>query len=117
MSLKTFRGPSFETLLSRAQDDFGPDAMVLQSRTLYDPFGQQNFIVVAGDPRSVAETRETMTGPSRGGASRTAFSPRVAGSPRGAPLTIALVGYFVFLFKASDKEYREVIDEKFGNGK
>jgi flagellar basal body-associated protein FliL len=31
-------------------------------------------------------------------------------------LTIALVGYFVFLFKASDKEYREVIDEKF-NGK
>ncbi len=29
-------------------------------------------------------------------------------------LTIALVGYFVFLFKASDKEYREVIDEKFG---
>jgi hypothetical protein len=31
-------------------------------------------------------------------------------------LTIALVGYFVFLFKASDKEYRDVIDEKF-NGK
>ncbi len=29
-------------------------------------------------------------------------------------LTVALVGYFVFLFKASDKEYREVIDEKFG---
>jgi hypothetical protein len=29
-------------------------------------------------------------------------------------LTLALVGYFVFLFKASDKEYREVIDEKFG---
>jgi hypothetical protein len=27
-----------------------------------------------------------------------------------------LVGYFVFLFRASDKEYREVIDEKF-NGK
>ena len=26
------------------------------------------------------------------------------------------IGYFVFLFKASDKEYREVIDEKF-NGK
>jgi hypothetical protein len=24
-----------------------------------------------------------------------------------------LVGYFVFLFKASDTEYREVIDEKF----
>ncbi len=31
-------------------------------------------------------------------------------------LTVVLVGYFVFLFKASDKEYREVIDEKF-NGK
>ncbi len=31
-------------------------------------------------------------------------------------LTVALVGYFVFLFKASDKEYRDVIDEKF-NGK
>jgi hypothetical protein len=29
-------------------------------------------------------------------------------------LTIALIGYFVFLFRASDKEYREVIDEKFG---
>jgi hypothetical protein len=28
-------------------------------------------------------------------------------------LTIVLVGYFVFLFKASDKEYRDVIDEKF----
>jgi hypothetical protein len=33
-----------------------------------------------------------------------------------AVLTIALVGYFFFLFKASDKEYRDVIDEKF-NGK
>lgn len=31
-------------------------------------------------------------------------------------LTIALVGYFVFLFRASDKEYRDVVDEKF-NGK
>jgi hypothetical protein len=31
-------------------------------------------------------------------------------------LTAVLVGYFVFLFKASDKEYRDVIDEKF-NGK
>ena len=31
-------------------------------------------------------------------------------------MTVVLVGYFVFLFKASDKEYREVIDEKF-NGK
>ena len=30
-------------------------------------------------------------------------------------LTIVLVGYFVFLFKASDKEYREVIDEKFNS--
>jgi hypothetical protein len=31
-------------------------------------------------------------------------------------MTVVIVGYFVFLFKASDKEYREVIDEKF-NGK
>jgi hypothetical protein len=31
-------------------------------------------------------------------------------------LVVALVGYFVFLFKASDREYRDVIDEKF-NGK
>ena len=31
-------------------------------------------------------------------------------------LTVALIGYFVFLFRASDKEYKEVIDEKF-NGK
>ncbi len=31
-------------------------------------------------------------------------------------LAVALIGYFVFLFRASDKEYREVIDEKF-NGK
>jgi hypothetical protein len=32
-----------------------------------------------------------------------------------ALLTVALVGYFVFLFRASDKEYRDVIDEKFNN--
>jgi hypothetical protein len=32
-------------------------------------------------------------------------------------LTIALVGYFVFLFYASDREYRDVIDEKFGENK
>jgi hypothetical protein len=31
-------------------------------------------------------------------------------------MTAVIVGYFVFLFLASDKEYREVIDEKF-NGK
>jgi hypothetical protein len=31
-------------------------------------------------------------------------------------MAAVLIGYFVFLFKASDKEYREVIDEKF-NGK
>ena len=30
-------------------------------------------------------------------------------------MTAVLVGYFVFLFMASDKEYREVIDEKFNN--
>jgi hypothetical protein len=32
-------------------------------------------------------------------------------------MTVVLVGYFVFLFRASDKEYREVIDEKFNSGK
>jgi hypothetical protein len=31
-------------------------------------------------------------------------------------MIIVIVGYFVFLFRASDQEYREVIDEKF-NGK
>ncbi|MCB1432317.1 MAG: hypothetical protein KDK75_07645 [Alphaproteobacteria bacterium] len=31
-------------------------------------------------------------------------------------MALVLIGYFVFLFRASDKEYREVIDEKF-NGK
>ena len=30
-------------------------------------------------------------------------------------MTVVLVGYFVFLFKASDREYREVIAEKFGD--
>ncbi len=30
-------------------------------------------------------------------------------------MTAVLVGYFVFLFMASDKEYREVIAEKFNN--
>ena len=28
-------------------------------------------------------------------------------------LTVVIVGYFVFLFKASDREYRDVINEKF----
>jgi hypothetical protein len=32
-------------------------------------------------------------------------------------MAVVLIGYFVFLFRASDKEYREVIDEKFGSGK
>ena len=32
-------------------------------------------------------------------------------------MAVVLVGYFVFLFKASDREYREVIDEKFGSNK
>jgi cytochrome oxidase assembly protein ShyY1 len=34
-------------------------------------------------------------------------------------LTMGLVvlGYYVFLFRASDKEYRQVIAEKFGDGK
>ena len=31
-------------------------------------------------------------------------------------LTVVIAGYFIFLFRASDKEYRDVIDEKF-NGK
>jgi hypothetical protein len=31
-------------------------------------------------------------------------------------MVIVIVGYFVFLFRASDQEYKEVIDEKF-NGK
>ena len=30
-------------------------------------------------------------------------------------MTAVLVGYFVFLFKASEQEYREVIDEKFNS--
>jgi hypothetical protein len=30
-------------------------------------------------------------------------------------MTAVLVGYFVFLFVASDKEYRDVIDEKFND--
>ena len=32
-------------------------------------------------------------------------------------MIVFMVGYFVFLFRASDKEYRQVIDEKFGPGK
>jgi hypothetical protein len=32
-------------------------------------------------------------------------------------MAAVLIGYFVFLFRASDSEYREVIAEKFGNGK
>lgn len=32
-------------------------------------------------------------------------------------MTAVLVGYFVFLFVASDQEYREVIAEKFGDKK
>ena len=30
-------------------------------------------------------------------------------------MAAVLIGYFVFLFRASDKEYREVIAEKFGD--
>ena len=30
-------------------------------------------------------------------------------------MTVVIAGYFVFLFRASDKEYREVIDEKFNS--
>ena len=32
-------------------------------------------------------------------------------------MALVLIGYFVFLFRASDKEYREVIDEKFNDKK
>ncbi|MBI2718751.1 MAG: hypothetical protein HY245_10130 [Rhizobiales bacterium] len=32
-------------------------------------------------------------------------------------MIVVIGGYFVFLFRASDKEYREVIAEKFGDGK
>src|SRR6185295_2787452 len=32
-------------------------------------------------------------------------------------MTIVVVGYYLFLFGASDKEYRQVIAEKFGDGK
>jgi hypothetical protein len=31
-------------------------------------------------------------------------------------MTVVLLGYFIFLFRASDKEYRQVIAEKFGDG-
>ena len=30
-------------------------------------------------------------------------------------MTVVLIGYYVFLFRASDAEYREVIAEKFGD--
>jgi hypothetical protein len=33
-----------------------------------------------------------------------------------AVMTIVVLAYFIFLFRASDKEYREVIAEKFGDG-
>ena len=32
-------------------------------------------------------------------------------------MALLLIGYFVFLFRASKREYRDVIDEKFGDGK
>lgn len=32
-------------------------------------------------------------------------------------MAAVVIGYFVFLFKSSDTEYREVIDEKFGDKK
>jgi hypothetical protein len=34
-----------------------------------------------------------------------------------AVMALVLIGYFVFLFRASKREYRDVIDEKFGDGK
>ena len=32
-------------------------------------------------------------------------------------MAAVVIGYFVFLFRASDMEYREVIDERFGSKK
>ena len=32
-------------------------------------------------------------------------------------MAVVLIGYFVFLFRASKKEYQEVINEKFGGNK
>lgn len=32
-------------------------------------------------------------------------------------MSVVIIGYFVFLFRASDKEYRQVIAEKFGDSK
>jgi hypothetical protein len=32
-------------------------------------------------------------------------------------MAVVMIGYFVFLFRMSDREYREVIAEKFGDGK
>lgn len=32
-------------------------------------------------------------------------------------MAVVVIGYFVFLFRASDKEYRQVIAEKFGDSK
>ena len=32
-------------------------------------------------------------------------------------MVVAVVGYFVLVVRLSDKEYREVIEERFGNGK
>jgi len=32
-----------------------------------------------------------------------------------AIMTIVVLGYFIFLFRASDKEYKQVIAEKFGD--
>ncbi len=32
-------------------------------------------------------------------------------------MAFVIIGYYVFVFRASDKEYRDVIAEKFGDGK
>ena len=32
-------------------------------------------------------------------------------------MVIAVVGYFVLVVRLSDREYREVIEERFGNGR
>ncbi|HTO72534.1 MAG TPA: hypothetical protein VMJ30_01895, partial [Gemmatimonadales bacterium] len=92
MPLETYRGPSFEALLTRAQRDLGPDAVVVQSRSVVGPDGKAGYIVVAGDPKSVAATKEKVTRPAGNGASRTGFTPTGLKGRMGRPVSIALVG-------------------------
>lgn len=92
MPLETYRGPSFDALLARAQQDLGPDAVVVQSRSVIGPDGKSGYLVVAGDPQSVAATREQVTRSPGNGVSRTGFTPTGLKGRMGRPLAIALVG-------------------------